>query len=86
MKSIYTLVFSIITFLITTTGFSQDLTDENIGFDADRITIRLKEHGISDPAELNREIEKMRERYKAQYVEIKKSQEELLFLRARKKL
>ncbi|MFH6996031.1 hypothetical protein [Flavobacterium sp. FlaQc-48] len=54
------------------------ISDQEIGFDAARETLLLKERGITNSADLNREIERMREMYNAQYLDMKKSQEEIL--------
>lgn len=54
------------------------ISDQELGFDVPRETLVLKERGINNPAELNREIERLREMYKAQYLDMKKSQEEIL--------
>ncbi|PJJ11140.1 hypothetical protein CLU83_4636 [Flavobacterium sp. 1] len=77
MKLKYTLVFSIISFFITTAGFSQELSDREIGFDVARTTIMLKEHGIKDQ-DLAREITMMRMIQSQQYVEMKKIEDGIL--------
>ncbi|WP_052259528.1 immunoglobulin domain-containing protein [Flavobacterium sp. KMS] len=78
MKSTYTLVFSIISFLITTTIFSQDFTDQEIDFDVEQATIRLKQRGLNDPEEINREIKIMQQMHVAEYQSIKRNEEEVL--------
>ncbi|OUL60460.1 hypothetical protein [Flavobacterium sp. AJR] len=78
MKSIYTLVFSIISFCITTTAFSQDFTDQEIGFDLGEVMNELKERGFSDSVSVKSEIEKMRVANKIQYIEMKRIESELL--------
>lgn len=77
MKLKYTLVFSIISFFITTAGFSQELNDREIGFDVTRTTVMLKEHGVKDQ-DLAREIAMMRVMQAQQYVEIKKIEDGIL--------
>lgn len=80
MKSIYTFAFSIICLFITTKVCSQDLTDQEIGFNEARVSVSLQEHGITNPEELNREVEHIRETYKKQYLIMKKNEEELLLI------
>ena len=77
MKLKYTLVFSIISFFITTTGFAQALSDQEIGFDVARTTTMLKEHGVKDQ-DLTREIAMMREMQMHQHVEMKKVEDGIL--------
>ncbi|WP_281239386.1 hypothetical protein [Flavobacterium praedii] len=77
MKLKYTLVFSIISFFITTIGFSQELSDQEIGFDVARTTIMLKEHGVKD-LDLIHKITMMRDMQLRQYLEIKKVENGIL--------
>lgn len=62
---------------MTTVVLSQDYTDQEIGLNVARITISLKERGITDE-DISREIITMREIYKRQYLEIKEIQDALL--------
>lgn len=78
MKSINILVFSIISFLFTTTVFAQDLNDQEIGFDIDQITIELKDRGVNDRDELSRELKIMREIQIEKYLVEKKIQDDIL--------
>ncbi|MDW8850106.1 immunoglobulin domain-containing protein [Flavobacterium sp. MMLR14_040] len=78
MKSIYTFAFSIICLFITTTVCSQELTDREIGFNEAQVIVSLQEHGITDPEEVNREVEHIRETNKEQYIVMKKREEEIL--------
>lgn len=78
MKSIFTVIFSIIIFLITATGFSQDLADQEIGFDAAKQTLYLKKAMITSSADIDRQIDHMREMHKVQYIEMKKIKGEIL--------
>ncbi|MEM0578783.1 PKD domain-containing protein, partial [Flavobacterium polysaccharolyticum] len=48
MKLKYTLVFSIISFFITTTGFAQALSDQEIGLDVTKIELKLKKRGYKE--------------------------------------
>lgn len=59
-------------------AFAQDYSDQEIGFDVNRETLFLKTRGINTADDLTREIERMREMNKAQYIQMKKSEEELL--------
>jgi len=59
-------------------SFAQELTDQEIRFDAVRETLSLQKRGIIDPEDLNQEISRMREIYKTQYLEMKQGQEEIL--------
>ncbi|MCV9932951.1 hypothetical protein OIU80_11730 [Flavobacterium sp. LS1R47] len=78
MKSINILVFSIISFLFTTTVFAQDLSDQEIGFDEARVINSLREYGVTDPEGLTIEIERKREMFKVRYLEMKKKKQEIL--------
>jgi Leucine-rich repeat (LRR) protein len=77
MKSIYILVFSIISFFITTTVFSQELSDNVIGFDAEKATSSLKQKGFTNPEELSNEIKIIREMHVAEYLAMKKMEDEI---------
>ncbi|MEM0578788.1 leucine-rich repeat domain-containing protein, partial [Flavobacterium polysaccharolyticum] len=77
MKLKYTLVFSIISFFITTTGFAQALSDQEIGFDVARTTTMLKEHGVKDQ-DLAREVGMLRDMKLREYVKTKKTEEDIL--------
>ncbi|WP_264566850.1 PKD domain-containing protein [Flavobacterium sp. N3904] len=77
MKLKYTLVFSIISFFITTGVFSQELSDQEIGFDVTATSLMLKEHGVKDQ-DLAREITLQREMQLFQYVEMKKVENGIL--------
>ncbi|OMQ09302.1 hypothetical protein [[Flexibacter] sp. ATCC 35103] len=59
-------------------AFAQDYSDQEIGFDVNRETLFLQTRGLNTADDLTREIDRMREMYKAQYIQMKKSEEELL--------
>ncbi|MFH6988803.1 leucine-rich repeat domain-containing protein [Flavobacterium collinsii] len=77
MKLKYTLLFTIISFFITATGFSQQYSDQEIGFDVERMTAVLKEHGVKEE-DFSKEIAFMRDQQTHQYLEMKKNQEAIL--------
>ncbi|MEO6175589.1 MAG: PKD domain-containing protein [Flavobacterium circumlabens] len=77
MKLKYTLVFTIISFFIATAGFAQQYSDKEIGFDVEKATISLKEHGIMDQ-HLSQEIIMMRELQLRQYLEMVKIKDDIL--------
>lgn len=77
VKSIYKLVFIILSFLTTTYVFSQDLNDNEIGLNVSRITIELKEQGLKEE-EINNEIVILREKFKLQHLEMKKVEDSIL--------
>ncbi|WP_132011654.1 hypothetical protein [Flavobacterium sp. 90] len=54
------------------------LSDQEIGFDAARETLFLKKRGLNTSEDLNLEIDRVREMYKAQYIQMKSTEEELL--------
>ncbi|WP_123912134.1 hypothetical protein, partial [Flavobacterium sp. AJR] len=71
----------IITFcimLFSSVCFSQDLSDQEIGFDIIRETNYLKEWGITDLEDISREIERNRETSRIQYIEMVRGKEEIL--------
>ncbi|OXB04032.1 PKD domain-containing protein [Flavobacterium pectinovorum] len=74
MKLKYTLVFTIISFFITTVGFTQTYSDQEIGFDAARFTTSLKEHGVSDQ-DIPFEITRLRNMKLIRYTQIKKEEQ-----------
>lgn len=74
MKLKYTLVFTIISFFISTAGFAQQYTDEEIGFDVEKLTIALKKHG-DKYKDIPLEISNLRENHKAKYLYNLKKQE-----------
>ncbi|QSB27671.1 PKD domain-containing protein [Flavobacterium sp. CLA17] len=77
MKLKYTLVFTIISFFIAIAGFAQQYSDKEIGFDVEKATISLKEHGIMDQ-HLSQEIIMMREVQLRQYLEMVKIKDDIL--------
>jgi len=76
MKVKYTLVFSIVSFFMTTIVFSQELSDQEIGFDVTRTTMMLKEHGVKEQ-DLASEIIMMRKTKLQQHVGMKKVEESI---------
>lgn len=60
-----------------TTVFAQELTDQEIGLNVDRITASLKAQGVADK-DLNREINRMRKAYSTQYAAMKKNEDAIL--------
>jgi len=76
MKLKYTLVFTIISFFIATAGFAQTYSDKEIGFDVERATLSLKEHGLQDEY-LSKEISIMREVQLLKHLELKKFQDSI---------
>ena len=74
MKLKYTLVFTIISFFITTVGFSQTYSDQEIGFDAARFTTSLKENGVSNQ-DIPFEITRLRNMKLIRYTQIKKEEQ-----------
>lgn len=48
MKLNFKIVFSIVSFLLTTSLFAQEYSDSQIGFDSSTIKERLKEHGLNN--------------------------------------
>lgn len=66
--------------LVQETEAKQNLTfsDQEIGFDKARETLFLKERGTNTPEDLNIEIDRIREMYKAQFLQMKKSEEEIM--------
>lgn len=75
IKKYWFLTFCMV--LCSLVTYAQDLTDQEIGFDAARVTTSLKEHGVTDQ-DIAREIIMMRGLYKTQYFEIKKSEDDFL--------
>lgn len=65
MKLKYTLVFTIISFFISTAGFAQQYSDKEIGFDSERVIAEFKKQGKEN---FSIEISKMREMYTKQYI------------------
>jgi len=59
-------------------SFAQELTDQEIGFNMEQAIAKLKERGLTDPQELNWEIQSMRERQTSEYFLIKKIENEIL--------
>lgn len=76
MKLKYTLVFTIISFFITTAGFSQQYSDQEIGFDAASMAVILKKRSFT-PEAIGREINYMREKSKIRYQEVKKIKDQI---------
>lgn len=63
--------------LCSLSSFAQKLSDATIGFDADKVMISLKEHGVRKD-KLNLEVERVREMKLAQYISMQKSQDAIL--------
>ncbi|WP_187775481.1 leucine-rich repeat domain-containing protein [Flavobacterium johnsoniae] len=70
MKLKYTLVFTIISFFISTAGFAQQYTDEEIGFDVEKATLSLKEHEVKDE-NISQQISFMRKMQLSQYLDLR---------------
>ena len=77
MKLTYRFVFSLLLFFSITAVFSQNLSDQEIGFDAARITTALKKRGMKDQ-NIQEEIAIMRKIHNEQYVAMKKREDEIL--------
>lgn len=77
MKLKYTLVFTIISFFISTAGFAQQYTDEEIGLNVSKITASLKEKGVAE-ADIEFEISLLRKMHTNQYAKIKQNENEIL--------
>lgn len=77
MKLKYTLVFTIISFFISTAGFAQQYTDQEIGLNIERLTASLKERKVKDE-DISFKISEMRKTYTVQYIESEKRKNEVL--------
>lgn len=77
MKTVFKIVFCIISVFITLDTFGQQLNDQQIGLDVARITKRLQELGIDEKG-IQQEILLSREMYQKVYVEQQKTQNEIL--------
>ncbi|WP_195760083.1 PKD domain-containing protein [Flavobacterium sp. LC2016-23] len=77
MKLKYTLVFTIISFFVTIAGFAQQYSDQEIGFDAAKFSVSLKEHGVKDE-NISREISAIRYIYVNQHTQITDRKNEIL--------
>ena len=75
MKLTYRFVFSLLLFFSITAVFSQNLSDQEIGFDAARITAALKKRGMTDQ-NIQEEIALMRKVQNEQYIVMKKGEDE----------
>jgi len=58
-------------------SFAQELSDATIGFDVMRTTVSLREHGVKDK-DIESGISMMRDMQKRQYLEIKKTENEVI--------
>lgn len=74
MKLKCTLVFTIISFFITTVGFTQTYSDQEIGLNVEKLTVALKKHGVKDE-DISREISRVREINTTQYIQNLKKQQ-----------
>jgi Leucine-rich repeat (LRR) protein len=75
MKLTCRFVFSLLLFFSVTTLFSQNLSDQETGFDAARITVTLKKRGLTDQ-NIQEEVALMRKLHNEQYAVMKKKENE----------
>ncbi|MFB3389841.1 hypothetical protein [Flavobacterium sp. LAR06] len=78
MKINYIFLFAVISFLTNSQVFSQELSDHEIGFDVEQATTELKERGFNEPQELKYQIQIIREMRTAEYVVMKKVEDNIL--------
>ncbi|KIA95042.1 hypothetical protein OA93_19035, partial [Flavobacterium sp. KMS] len=71
-------IFTIYILLSSLSSFAQELSDREIGFDVEQITAQLKQRGVNEPEDLNREIKIMRDMHVIEYQSIKRNEEEVL--------
>lgn len=77
MKLIKQGIIMLCMMLSTLCSYSQDFTDQQIGLDVERTMLELRERGFTEPTQIDREIQSIRELRISEYLIVKKIENEI---------